>query len=328
MLPLTINPARAWATLPLWIRMVLFTAVYVTLGLYLVHRGVDEGMVAMPGILMVGMMMRGGAGNAGAWIMAGVLGLIAVIVAIIAWTPQVEAIDQYALQFKAHCKQGSVEFFRVFNGAGTNGEGAVDYMRVATMVISETGAGSCSGLAVNSNVTAAVGTKWYAETGDLLHTATSATGTGLVFTPTFVAPKGVTVQYAALSLLIIGVMPILNTAGFLGVTGLSLFGMVRGVANVHYVIVGTILALIISIVAMQFGPTFIGAIDGIHTTVSTSRFSSIDMFRAIIELIVEFVPTVFTVGLLGIIAAVGVFGQAGANYTAGRMASRRGRAMA
>ena len=278
--------------LPREVQMALFIGGFVGLGFLLIGYGMPMNTAFLPAYGAVfGTMLARNAGSAGMYIMAGVLGLVSVVVAIVAWTPQVEAIDQYAFIFKQHCLVGNEQLLRVFNGAGTSGDGVLDFSNRGTVTLTAT---TCT-LADASAVTATATTKWFAGSGELLSAGSAAP------TATIAAMLPITTQYAGISLMIIGVMPILNTAAFLGVTGANIFMLVRGVDGVQTVIVGTILALILSIVAMNFGPTVITQMDGIHTTVTVGRFFSIEMFAKIIELITEFFPTVYTVGLLAIV---------------------------
>ena len=293
--------------------MALFVMAYVAGGFLLVGYEVLPFESAMlPGfgaLLGVGMMTRGGTGI-GTWIFAGVLGLIAAVVAIVAWNPQVEAIDEYAFIFVNHCEAANEKLLRVFTGSGSDGSGVLDYSNRGTVTIPAGLTGNCT-ITAPSAVTAATATKWYAGSGALIGSGAT------VPTAVFKAPLDITKQYAGISMLIIGVMPILNTAAFLGVTGSNLFMMVRGVGGVQVVIIGTIAALVLSIVGMNFGPTIVGQMDGIHNSVESMRFHSLSMFGTIIELIVEFFPTVFTVGLLALVSLLGG-GVTGYMYMRGR----------
>ena len=288
------NVRWAWNSLPRVVHMLLFVLAFVALGLYLAARGMPANMMALPAFgAVIGMTMIGrNAGQAGTFIMAGVLGLVAVVVAIVAWTPQVEAIDTYAFLFNEHCELAGDKFLRVFEGSAT----APDFdTRLAVTV--GTPSNKCT-IGTASAVTVGL---W---TGGAEYLGLAAAGT--LTAANKVGMLDITTQYAGISRMIIGVMPILNTAAFLGVTGANIFMLVRGVGGVQAVIVGTILALILSIVAMNFGPTVITQMDAIHTSVTVGRFFSLEMFGKIIELIVEFFPTVYTVGLLAVVGLLGV----------------------
>lgn len=275
-----------------------------------------------------------GFSSIGVYIMGGVLGLIAALITIYVWTPQIEAVDKYALSFRTHCLLNSERFLRAYvEIKGMPGEiyapSKTDVSNLSadagtTCTITNNTTADLSNAAAgdyDDNATANL----LSEHGVRIGTVTVDGSSGydahsLTTGSAITVPKPVSLAYAGITLLILGVMPILNSAGFLAVTGANIFFLVRGVGGIHMTILATIGALILNIVATNFGPTFINGIDGIYSTLDGRLFVT-TTFMDVIRIIVEFVPVIYTVGLLSIIAAAGVLTAYQGGYRPGRRSS-------
>ena len=213
--------------------------------------------------------MNSSFGGIAAYIMAGVAGLISALVVIYTWVPQIEAIDRYALHFRVSCEIGSERFLRMY---GVDEAGDLDpdkyYGEISNLEADNDG-NDCTGITKDNNSHASASPKGIvSEHGVKIGPALTTAGEAVTLNSgsKIRKPPGVTQAYDGISLLIMGVMPILNSAGFLAVTGFNIFFLVRGVAGIHVTIIATIGALILSILAMNFGPTFINGIDTIYQT--------------------------------------------------------------
>ena len=228
--------------------------------------------------------------------------MIAVIVAIQTWQPQVSAADRYYLQFVNHCFRDGERFLRVYQA---NEDGTIDATKKTTITQSNCESATITVVGYTS------GRNALTEHGEVVGTLTAATTityTGGADAEAWSAPLAVLVKYAGISTLILSVLPIINSAGFLGVSAANIFGIVRGGLpggmGVGVILVATIGALIISIIAMNLGPPLLLAVDGMYSTLD-GRLGIMKMFGTIIRLIVEFIPVIFTTGLLAIFGVSG-----------------------
>ena len=118
-------------------------------------------------------------------------------------------------------------------------------------------------------------------------------------------PLEVTQFLSGLSQLIIRIVPILSVVSFLALSAASLFNysMGSGAADVSRMIGMAIGGLIAIVVILNLAPTLFTGLNDAYAWTSSDRLTIMEQFGAITQLIVRFVPTIFTASVLTIVGA-------------------------
>ena len=128
---------------------------------------------------------------------------------------------------------------------------------------------------------------------------------GSITKGTLAEPLEVTQFLSGLSQLIIRIVPILSVVSFLALSAASLFNysMGSGAADVSRMIGMAIGGLIAIVVILNLAPTLFTGLNDAYAWTSSDRLTIMEQFGAITQLIVRFVPTIFTASVLTIVGA-------------------------
>ena len=118
-------------------------------------------------------------------------------------------------------------------------------------------------------------------------------------------PLEVTEFLSGLSQLIIRIIPILSVVSFLALSAASLlnYSMGSGATDVSRMIGMAIGGLIAIVVILNLAPTLFTGLNDAYAWTSSDRLTIMEQFGAITQLIVRFVPTIFTASVLTIVGA-------------------------
>ena len=242
-------------------------------------------------------MMDQGLGSAGGWITAGIAGVVVVIVAFAIYPRLQSATDTYYLEFVERCEIGSESFVRVYQ-AGTD-RGAVTGSPAAVTNSS----GTCAAAALSEG---SVGDEVRSEHGVKVGVQAASNAVTLTTGHKWVLVEEVLDVYAGLSTLILSILPVLAVTGFLGVSAHSLYFLTQGTMGLQGVIVRSIAGLIVTIAGLYLGPTILDFLVNVYEASDGSRYSIMERFSGIIQLVLGFFPVVYTAGLLSVFAWQGV----------------------
>ena len=259
----------------------------------------------------------------------GVAGLITFIVIFYTWVPMNNAIDGLSLFFGDRCELNGERFVRSY--AQANDEIVSGAFGAVTKTSASTT--TCSFATISYASATATGNKVLSEHGELVVSAaagtanTSITGAAIASSE-WKTPISVLIPYGDISMLILSVLPIMNTVGFLGVNIFSIVLFVRGGgAGVAGHILGSIAILILIILLVNLAPGFLDGLEGVYETVD-GRLSVMKRFMNVIQIILEFVPVIFLLGMMGIFGGQGALLGYQQGYVGRGSRSRSGSAMA
>ena len=260
----------------------------------------------------------------------GVAGLITFIVIFYTWVPMNNAIDGLSLFFGDRCELNSERFVRAY---AQNADGEIVGGSFGA-VTEKSGATTCKSAIISYTGAAATGNKVVTEHNVLISSSAvgsagaSITAMDPIANTTWLGPLDVLEPYGDISLLIMSVLPIMNTVGFLGVNIFSIVLFVRGGgAGVAGHILGSIAILILIILLVNLAPGFLEGLDGVYETVD-GRLSVMNRFMNVIQIILEFVPVIFLLGMMGIFGGQGALLGYQQGYVGRGSRSRSGSAMA
>ena len=245
--------------------------------------------------------------STGRMITAAIGGLIMVIVAFVVFPILQGAADTYYLQYINHCeKNGEVYTKAYFVGAS----GTIEDGTPSKDMVSDCDA--TAGGTFESTYSAAVtGYDVLSEHGVKIGTY-DATNAGVVTAdwgtpaPSLKAPHAVLVQYGTISRLVLSILPILTVTGFLGISAANLMQYARGGADsVQGGVVRVIAGLIVTIVGLYLAPTVMSFLQDAYAITSGDRFQIMGQFGTVINLVMGFVPVIYTAGLLAFFSVEG-----------------------
>ena len=248
--------------------------------------------------------------STGRMITAAIGGLIMVIVAFVVFPILQGAADTYYLQYINHCESGGEVYTKAYLAGAS---GTIEDDTPSKDMVSDCAGGFTAGSA-GTAVVAAPGHSILSEHGVKIGTYTVATVSSTAgtitatFTPTpsLKAPHAVLVQYGTISRLVLSILPILSVTGFLGISAANLMQYARGGADsVQGGVVRVIAGLIVTIVGLYLAPTVMSFLQDAYAITSGDRFQIMSQFGTVINLVMGFVPVIYTAGLLAFFSVEG-----------------------
>ena len=254
--------------------------------------------------------------STGRMITAAIGGLIMVIVAFVVFPILQGAADTYYLQYINHCEMNGEVYTKAYfvgaSGTIEDGDGSKD------MVSDCTSTDAVTGLSETTYPTSRTGTHdIVSEHGVKIGThgphpaptSTPVAGQRTVAwssTPSAKTPHPVLVQYGTISRLVLSILPILTVTGFLGISAANLMQYARGGADsVQGGVVRVIAGLIVTIVGLYLAPTVMSFLQDAYAITSGDRFQIMGQFGTVINLVMGFVPVIYTAGLLAFFSVEG-----------------------
>lgn len=240
-------------------------------------------------------------GNAGKYITAGIMGLIAAAIAFVIFTPLQNSTDNYFLSFVEHCDNGSDRFVRAY-AADTSDPDDLEAIKGLPAAVSNS-SGNCVSAAITEP--ASYTGEVRSEHGVRIGTAASGTVTLIAGSSKWITPKPYMLTYGGISRLILSVLPVLVISMFLGLTAVNLVNYAGAGGGLVQTATRSLAGLLTTMAMLVIAPILLGFLDGVYDITAPGRLSVMNMFGGIVRLVLGFVPVVFTAGLLALFAIQG-----------------------
>ena len=230
---------------------------------------------------------------------AGVFGAIILIISLVLYAPMVKAADVLYREFVPHCTVGNTTSLNA-TGNGASGDG----FRVAIVA---DGTACQTGAATGATTTnAPVGTiPLYNESGSALGSITVTTGgevTSLGLTgSTWLTPSGTLSTFGSINKLLLSLLPLLLVTAFIATAGMSLYQYAMTTSGgLQGAIKGELLALVLGLLALYVAPTVLSFLE-VAASVTDGGLTVTSSFGNLIDLVLGLVPTIYVVGIIGVI---------------------------
>ena len=261
--------------------------------------------------------MGGSLSNMSPMIQAIIGGVIVVVLAFVAYPFMISNADKYYLEYVEHCEAGSESFLRLYDkpDAGDNLTTAV--VTITKELCEATEPNGVTDLTAKTPTQRVLGAVLVTEhevpvaknasssPATMLNTATwDRTGT-----TEWVTVPEVLDRYSGITRLVLSVLPIIAVTGFLSISAGNLYQYGRGSGGDSIVgAVGwTVGALVATIVVLFMGPVILDKLVDTAAASDGDRYAIFQNFGGIVDLVLGFVPVVFSAGLIIL------FGWQGAN---------------
>ena len=145
----------------------------------------------------------------------------------------------------------------------------------------------------------------YNEFGELIYTASAAVaaatsttlGTGFVWKPVAAVFK----TFGGINTLLTTLMPIVSFAGFLGISGITLWKSTQGAGSLGGAVMTSIITLVAIVISLEIAPRiFEGLIDA-NSVITSGQFEVNGGFGNILTLIMGLFPVIYIAGLVSIV---------------------------